>query len=601
MTTTMTTTGAEDVAWDLSELYAGADDPTLERDLEGTRALVSTYADRYRGKLASLDAGELAKAVRELEEIEATRTRIGSFAHMLFSIDTADPGRGALLQRVQEWDAALETELLFFRLEWTALSDDEADALLASAELSHWEHFLRAARRYRPHLLSEPEERILAEKSLSSRTAWMRLFEELVSAIRVEVEGGDVSLDEALARLEAPDRDVRRRAAEAISVSLAPGLRTRGSIFNTILLDKAIDDRLRSYPHWIASRNLDNEISDEVVGALVDSVVGRYDIAQRYYRLKARLLGVDRLAHYDRMAPVSRNGRVVPWDEAREVVLDAYSSFTPDAGRIVSDFFERSWIDAPPRPGKTGGAYCMTRVPGVHPYVLMNYTGDRRSVLTLAHELGHGLHGALAADAGVFNSATPLTLAETASVFGEALTFRALREREGDDAQRLDLLIGRLDDAVATVFRQVALNRFEHAVHTARRGEGELSVDSLSGLWLETQGALLGDAVDLRGYESWWSYVWHFALYPGYVYAYAFGYLFSLAIFRRYEREGDAMVEPYLDLLRAGGSRAPEELAASVGLDLTTPELWSEGLEAIDELLGEAEELAAAAGDGERD
>jgi oligoendopeptidase F len=299
------------------------------------------------------------------------------------------------------------------------------------------------------------------------------------------------------------------------------------------------------------------------------------------------------MAFYDRMAPVSSDPSSVSWHEARDLVVEAYGEFSDEAGRIIGDFFDRRWIDAPVRPNKRNGAFCMTRLPGVHPYILMNFTGDRRSVLTLAHELGHGLHGMLAQPLGALNADTPLTLAETASVFGEALTFDRLVAADDDPARRLDLLVGRMDDAIATVFRQIAMNRFEHAVHTARREEGELSADRFGEAWLETQRAMLGDAVDLEGgYDTWWSYVPHYVVSPGYVYAYTFGYLFSLAIFRNWQREGDALVEPYLDLLRAGGSRAPEELAEMVGLDLRTDRIWHDGLEAIDEVMGQAEQLA---------
>ncbi|MGH3104169.1 MAG: M3 family oligoendopeptidase, partial [Gaiellaceae bacterium] len=516
-----------------------------------------------------------------------------AYAYLLFSTDTADPVRGALLQRIRELEAALETELLFFRLEWVVVSDDAAEALIGDPALGTYRHFLGSLRRYRPHLLSEAEERILTEKSVTGSTAWTRLYGELLTGLRVSLDGEEVPIEHALARLQAADREVRRDAADAITAGLAPGLRTRGFIFNALLLDKATEDRLRNYSHWLAARNLSNETPDDTVEALVGAVVDRYDIPQRYYRLKAKLLGIDRLADFDRMAPVSASATQTSWEDATGLIVDAYASFSPEAGRIVSDFFERRWVDAPVRPDKAIGAYCMTRVPGVHPYVLMNYTGDRRSVLTLAHELGHGLHGVLADDLGVFNSNTPLTMAETASVFGEALTFRRLLEAEDDTARRLDLLIGRLDDAVATVFRQIALNRFEDAVHTTRRSEGELSVDRFTELWADTQAAMLGDSVEItEGYTTWWSYVPHFVVSPGYVYAYAYGYLFSLAIFRRYEVEGDSIVGPYLDLLRAGGSDSPERLAEIVGLDLTDRGLWAQGLEAMDELLAEAEEIA---------
>ncbi len=588
---TITETGAEEIAWDLSDVYVGPDDPALEADVEDARASASRFRERYAGKLSELDAAGLREAVAELERIQATMERAGGYSYLHFSTNTADPARGALLQRMQEQGAALEAELLFFRLEWTALDEERADELLAAEALSHYRHFLKALRRYRPYLLSEPEERILTEKSVSGPAAWARLFGELVAALRVPLEGAERPVEEALSLLQRPDRNVRRGAADAIIEGLAPGLRTRTFIFNALLVDKAIEDRLRGYEHWLAARNLANETPDEAVQALIDAVLARYDIPQRYYRLKAKLLGLDRLAHYDRLAPVSSAGTSTRWGEAVALVSEAYTSFSPEAGRVVSDFFERRWIDAPVRPDKQLGAYCMTRVPDVHPYVLMNFTGDRRSVLTLAHELGHGLHGYLAQERGVFNSETPLTLSETASVFGEALAFRRLLAGEDDPKRRLDLLVGRLDDAIATVFRQIAMNRFEDGVHTARREEGELSPDRFAELWIATQSAMLGD-VDLDGYETWWSYVPHYVVSPGYVYAYAYGYLFSLAIFRKWEREGESVVGPYLDLLRAGGSEAPERLAAIVGLDLADAALWTDGLAAIDELLREAEALA---------
>ena len=595
MTATTIETGAEGVAWELADLYAGGDDPRLEADLAEARRAAGEFRGRFRGRLAELGAPELEQAIAELERIGSLLTRVQTFAHLHFATDTADPPRGALVARTQEEGAAIETETLFFRLEWNALSDERAQELLAEPPLGRYRHFLEALRRFRPHELSEPEERILAEKSVSGSAAWGRLYEELLSAMRARLDGEEISLEETFARLYSPEREVRRTAAEAITEALEPGLRTRTFAFNTLLQDKATDDRLRGYEHWISTRNLANEISDEAVEALVSAVTARYDIPQRWYRLKAQLLGLPRLADYDRFAPISTDAtEPTPWSEAERIVRDAYASFSGEAGRIVGDFFDRRWIDAPVRPDKAHGAFCATLVPEVHPYVLMNYTGDRRSVLVLAHELGHGLHGVLAQPQGLLNAETPLTLAETASVFGEALTFKRLLEAEDDPRRRLDLLAGRVEDAIATVHRQIAMNRYEDAVHAARRGGGELAPAELARLWEESQRALLGDSVELSpGYGTWWSYVPHFVVAPGYVYAYAYGYLFSLAIFRRWEREGSSLVEPYLDLLRAGGSQAPEELARLVGLDLTDPAMWSDGLEGVDEVLAEAEALAS--------
>jgi oligoendopeptidase F len=589
---TVELTGAENVEWDLSDLYGSIDDPRLEADVAEAEAAAGAFHERYYRRVAELDAAALAEAISERERIESVFTRAITFAHLAFATDTADPARGALVARLTEKGAALDTQLVFFGLELAALPDDEMEALLADPALERWEHWLRTMRRFRPYLLSEPEEKILTEKSVSGVSAWSRLYEELLAALEVTLDGETLGFEEAMAKLYSPDRELRRRAAEAVTDALAPGLRTRSYIFNTTVLDKSIDDRLRGYETWLTARNLANDTTDEAVQALIDATVARYDVPQRYYRLKARLLGLDRLAFYDRMAPIGDDPTTVSWDDARELVVAAYADFSPTAGDIVERFFDERWIDAPVRENKRTGAFCATTVPGVHPYVLMNYTADRRSVLTLAHELGHGLHGVLAGPLGLFNAQCPLTTAETASVFGEALTFKRLLAREDDPLRRLNLLAGRIEDAIATVFRQIAMNRFEDAVHTTRRTQGELSVQRLEELWLETQRALFGDSVDIAGYGTWWSYVPHFLSTPGYVYAYAYGFLFALSIFRRYEREGEALVEPYLDLLRAGGSRPPEELARMVGLDLTDPAIWDEGIDALAAELDEAEALA---------
>ena len=598
MTTTTELTGAEEVAWDLSDLYPGGDDARLEADVADAEAAAAAFRDRYHGKVAELDAAALAEAVDERERIDTIFTRAIFYAHLWFATDMADPARGALLARLTEKGATLETQLLFFGLELAELDDEAAEALVADDLLERRRHWLRKVRTFRPYLLSEAEEKIATEKSVTGVTAWGRLHEELLGALTVELDGREIRLEEAMAKLYSADRDERRSAAGAVTVALAPGLRTRAFIFNTVVLDKAIDDRLRAYETWLTARNLANDTTDEAVQALVDATVSRYEVVQRYYRLKARMLGLDRISFYDRMAPIGEDPVKVPWGDARSLVLDAYTDFAPEVGEVVERFFRESWIDAPVRENKRTGAFCATTVPGVHPYVLMNYTGDRRSVLTLAHELGHGLHGVLAEPLGLYNSQTPLTTAETASVFGEALTFKRLLSLEDDPRRRLNLLAGGIEDSIATVFRQIAMNRFEHAVHTERREQGELSTDRLEELWLEAQAELFDDSVDTDGYGSWWSYIPHFLSTVGYVYAYAYGFLFALSIFRKYELEGDAMVEPYLDVLRAGGSRPPEELAEIVGLDLADRRFWESGIDAFSAQLDEAETLADAAGLG---
>jgi oligoendopeptidase F len=584
----------DDVRWNLEDLLevgpAASVDELLDRALERSGA----FAERYRGALAGLDGAGLVAAMTELAEIHELAGRAGSYAHLDFATDTGDPARGALLARVEERSTALGTLLIFFELEWAALSDERVDELLAHDGLDFCRHHLRSARRYRPHLLSEPEERILNEKSISARNAWARLFDETTSAIEVELDER-VTLSVALARLSSPSRDERREIAAAVTRALEPGLRTRAFVFNTLLADKATDDRLRSYPHWLAARNLDNEASDESVEALVAAVQNRYELARRWYRLKARLLGVERLADYDRMAPLTPDEERVDWPQAREIVLDSYGAFSPALGQLAGRFFDERWIDAPPGRGKHAGAFCSYAVPSVHPYVLLNYAGHRRDVLVLAHELGHGVHAALAARQGIFHQSTPLTLAETASVFGEALTFGRLLDASPTPAARLSLLAEDLEGAIATVFRQVAMNRFEHRVHTVRREEGELSVERFAELWGQTQSDFFGDSVEVTDdYRSWWSYIPHFISTPGYVYAYAYGQLLALSVYERYLTEGAAFEQRYLDLLGAGGSRTPEELGAIVGIDVTDPGFWDHGLDLVEQRLEAAEAAAAA-------
>jgi oligoendopeptidase F len=581
--------------WDLEPLVYGEDGAGVDRLLEEATQRATAFAAAYAGKVAELDVEGLAAAMHELEAINELAGRAGSYASLRFAIDTADPANGALLQRMQERATEIETKLLFFELEWAAVDDEQAERLLQAEQLAFCAHHLRSARRYRPHLLSEPEEKIVAEKSISSQSAWSRLFGELLAALRVNLDQDELPLDVALSRLQDPSRDIRRGAAEAVSATLEPGLRTRGFIYNTLVYDKAVEDRLRSYPHWLASRNLANEASDESVMALIEAVRRRYDIPQRWYTLKAKLLGIERLADYDRAAPVLEEDITYSFREARELVLDTYDSFSPEAGRLVRRFFDEHWVDAPVRPHKRGGAFCAYTVPSVHPYVLLNFTARRRDVLTMAHELGHGLHAALAQRQGIFHQSTPLTLAETASVFGETLVFGRLLDAATNDDDRLSLLAERIDGAIATVFRQMAMNRFEHLVHTGRRSEGELSADRISELWAETQVELFGDSVEVTdGYRIWWSYIPHFINTPGYVYAYAYGQLLALSAYGRYLQEGDSFVPRYLELLAAGGSRSPEELGAMIGIDLADPGFWDAGLSLVEEQLSDAERLAAS-------
>src|SRR3954451_6280864 len=577
----MTTTdvSAAEVTWNL--------DPLLEHrtidDLLDEADRRAGQLSEQRGTVGDFDLDRLRTFMAELEAIHELVGRAESYAHLTFVGDTDDPARGALLQKVNEKTTAIGTQLIFFDLEWAKVLDERADELLAGEGMDRYRHHLRSVRRYRDHLLSEPEERIVAEKSVTGRGAWVRLFEELTSAVRFEFDGREVGLEEGLSALQDPDRALRQRAAAAVTAGLQPGLRTRAYVYNTLMADKATDDRLRNYSHWLASWNLAQQASDESVEALVSAVRNRYDIPQRWYKLKARLLGVERLADYDRIAPVADDDDQFPFDAARELVLDCYTNFSPELGDIVRGFFEGSYVDAPVRPGKSPGAFCAYTVPSAHPYVLLNYTGRRRDVMTLAHELGHGVHGTLARPQGVFHQSTPLTLAETASVFGETVVLGRLLSEAPSAAARLSLLAESVDGAVATVFRQTAMNRFENLAHNARRTEGELSTDRIAELWVESQEEMFGDSVEISdGYKSWWSYIPHFIGTPGYVYAYAYGQLLALSVYRRYQERGPAFVPRYLELLSAGGSDTPQALARIVDCDLADPGFWDGGLDIIE-------------------
>ena len=590
---------AANIAWNIDTLLRAGE--TTESIFDAAETLADQVGE-YRGTVGDLDSAALAALMHRLEEIGDLMSRAGYHAMLRFSENTADPERGAAMQRMQERSTAIGTKLIFVDLEIADADDDHLASVLASPGLDFCRHHLENLRLNRPHLLTEAEETILTEKSVTGAGAWVRLFDELTSAIEVELPSGDgtterVGLEQALSLLQSPDPARRETAAAAVTKGLEPGLRTRAFVYNTLMADKAIDDRLRRFDGWLSARNLSNEASDESVQALVDAVVGRYDIPQRWYALKAKVLGVDQLNDYDRMASVGDSEEMIGWSEATRIVRDAYASFSGELAGVVGRFLDEGWIDAPVRPGKRPGAFCAYTVPSHHPYVLLNWTGRGRDVLTLAHELGHGVHAYLAREQGIFHQSTPLTLAETASVFGETVTNNRLLGMIDDPGERFSLLASTLEDSIATVFRQVAMNRFEDRCHTLRRDEGELSVDRFGEVWAESQTAMLGDAVNLTdGYRTWWSYIPHFIGTPGYVYAYAYGQLLALSVYARYQAEGEAFVPAYLELLRAGGSRTPEALGSIVGCDLADPEFWDAGLAIVESQLTAAEEAAAAAG-----
>ncbi len=586
---------AANVAWNLEGLLNSAKDADalLDQADEVSESVEATF----KGRVANLDAGELTDMFTQLAEVSELTSRAGHYVMLQFSVDTQDPALGAAMAKMQQRSTDISGRLIFVDLEWAQVQDDRAAELIADPQLSFVSHHLANMRKMRPHLLSEDAETVLNATSVTGAAAWVRLFEELTSSIEVQLGDETLPLDGALSNLQHPDREVRKTAAEAVSASLESGLRTRAFVYNTLLLDKSVDDKLRGFDSWVSSRNLSNEASDESVQALIDAVVGRYDIPHRWYALKARVLGLDKLADYDRAASVAESDETIGWTEASGIVSDAYASFSTELATVVGRFLQEDWIDAPARPGKRGGAFCAYTVPSHHPYVMLNWTGRTRDVLTLAHELGHGVHAYLAREQGIFHQTTPLTLAETASVFGETVTNNRLLSMLDDPAERFSLLSSTLENSIATVFRQVAMNRFEDQCHTIRRTEGELSVERFGDVWAESQVAVLGDAVEVTdGYRNWWSYVPHFMGTPGYVYAYAYGQLLALSVYARYATEGDAFVPAYLDLLRAGGSKSPEELGRIVQCDLADPGFWDAGLDIVDGQLNAATEAAKAAG-----
>ncbi len=597
---------AAGVRWNLDHLYPAPAAEGIDRDLDDALRRAEAFAGEHRGHIAEISAADLAVALDEYERIQEPVGRASSYSSLRFAADTSAPAHGALLQRVQEKGTAIRNTLVFFELEWVAVEDDRCAVLLADPALAGRAHLLESMRRYRPHVLSEAEERLLEETSNTGERAWGRLFDEILGAARFRLEQdgetAQMSEEEVLSLLYDPERNKRKAAAASLTAGLKEHAHVLAFIFNTLVQGKATEDRIRTYQDPMDSRNLANEIEGASVNALMKACESGHDMVQRYYRLKARLLGIEQLEDYDRYAPIGETLGVTPFDEAKRIVLDAYRDFSPAMADVAQRFFDEGWIDAELREGKRGGAFSASTVPSAHPYVMLNYTGNLRDVMTVAHELGHGVHQYLAREQGLFEQDTPLTTAETASVFGEMLVFRRLLKEETDPKARLALLCGKIEDAFATVFRQVVMTRFEEKLHTARRAEGELTIERISELWLDANRPMHGDAVHLSDdYAWWWLYIPHFVHSPFYCYAYAFGELLVLALIRRYDEEGDAFVPRYLDLLKAGGSDSPPALLGRVGLDITDPAFWSGGLELLRAMVDEAEALATELGASSRE
>jgi oligoendopeptidase F len=585
-------TGAEEIRWDLSDLFPSP--AAMEESLGKAGKEAIELEKKYRNRVSELNPKELCTAIEKYEQFGSRMNRAFTYVFLNWCTDTLNPERGALMQKVRERHMLITQNLLFFEIEMTQMDPDRLGHLIKEPALRRYRHYLELMRQRRDHVRSEPEEKILSEKSVTGGEAWGRFFDQILSAAQFTFQDRKVSEQEILSKLYDPSREIRQDAAESFTRGLEERIDSLTFVFNTSLGDKASDDRIREYRHWLSSRNQSNEISDRAVNALIKSVTSRYDLVARYYTLKKRLLGLEELFDWDRYAPVSLAGDTCHWEEARKTVLAAYSSFDPRMEEIASRFFENHWIDAAMTSGKRSGAFSHAAVTEVHPYVLMNYTGTVRDVQTLAHELGHGIHQYLARKQGPLQARTPLTTSETASVFGEMLVFEKLVRQESDPRRKLDLLISKIDDSMATVFRQISMNKFEEKIHLHRRQKGELSVDQLSDYWVETQSAMFQGSVTLSpNYRIWWSYIPHFIHTPGYVYAYAFGELLVLALYALYRKNPDGFPQQYIELLEAGGSDWPHTLVGRLGVDLNDQSFWNNGLGEIEKMIGWAEELSA--------
>jgi len=584
--------------WDLSHLYPGMESQAFADDLARAEEECKAFAAAYRGKLAAMaaapDASEqLAAVVARYEALEDLLGRLMSYAGLVYSGDTTDPKRGKFYGDTQERLTAASSDLLFFTLELNRIDDALLAAAAAKPPLARWRPWLEDIAKDKPFQLDDRIEQLFHEKSVTGRAAWNRLFDETIASLRFNVDGEELTLEPTLNKLQEPQEEVRRAAAEALAQVFRANLRTFTLITNTLAKDKEISDRWRGFEDVADSRHLANRVEREVVEALVKAVHEAYPrLSHRYYALKARWFGKDKLAHWDRNAPLPEvEMRTIAWEEARDTVLGAYGEFSSQMADVARRFFDERWIDAPVRPGKAPGAFAHPTVPSAHPYVLLNYLGKPRDVMTLAHELGHGVHQVLAAPNGALMAPTPLTLAETASVFGEMLTFRRLLEATGDKRQRKAMLAAKVEDMINTVVRQIAFYTFERHVHTERRA-GELTSERLCELWMKVQSESLGPSVDLRpGYEVFWTYIPHFIHSPFYVYAYAFGDCLVNSLYGVYENAREGFAERYLAMLAAGGTKHHSELLAPFGLDARDPAFWQIGLGMVDRLISELEEL----------
>jgi oligoendopeptidase F len=579
--------------WDLGDLYPGMDSPELRQDLETAQRESAEFRRQYEGTLAALDGDALAKAVRAYERHQERLGRIMSYAQLVYAQNMTDPAHAQFYQTMQERTTDIGVETLFFTLEINRIEDARLDEQLAAPSLTHYRPWLDQIRAFRPHQLGDDMERLLHEKIVTGHSAWSRAFDETNADLRFDIAGETLTGDQALNLLT--DRDGAKRKAAAIEIGRIYGENRRSFslVTNTLAKDKEIEDRWRGFARPDSSRNLSNQVEDAVVDALADAVRGSYEnLSHRYYKLKAGWFGVDALDYWDRNAPLPDDAdRAIGWPEATEIVLEAYGRFSGDLAALGRRFFGGGWIDVPPRPGKAPGAFAHPTVPSAHPYLLLNWHGKTRDVMTLAHELGHGVHQLLAAKQGPLMADTPLTLAETASVFGEMLTFQSLLARESDPMKRRALLAGKVEDMLNTVVRQIAFYEFEKRVHDERR-TGELMPERIAEHWMAVQGESLGPAIRFdEGYRWYWCYIPHFIHTPFYVYAYAFGDCLVNSLYAVYRQSDAGFAEKYLEMLRAGGSKRHKELLAPFGLDASDPAFWRRGLSLIGEMIDELERL----------
>jgi oligoendopeptidase F len=579
--------------WNLADLYAAPDAAEFAADMKKGEELSKAFAEKYRGKLASLSGAELAEALKDYEAISDLLGRTGSYAQLYYVGDTTDAKRGKFYGDVSAKLTEISTLLLFFELELNRIDDEVLEKAMQVPALAYYRPWIENLRKEKPYQLDDKLEELFLEKSQTSAAAFNRLFDETMAGLRFEVDGETLTLEPTLNLMQNPDEAKRKAGALALAKTFGENLKLFTLITNTLAKDKDISDRWRGFKDIADARHLSNRVEPEVVAALVQSVRNNYpQLSHRYYRMKAKWLGKDQLMHWDRNAPLPQEDtREVPWAQAKDMVLSAYGEFAPEMADIARTFFDRNWIDAPSRPGKSPGAFAHPTVPSAHPYVLLNYLGKTRDVMTLAHELGHGVHQVLAAKQGPLMASTPLTLAETASVFGEMLTFQALLRQTTDPKKRKTLLASKVEDMINTVVRQIAFYTFERKLHSARK-EGELTPDQINAIWLEVQAESLGDGIRIgEGYDSFWTYIPHFIHSPFYVYAYAFGDCLVNSLYARYRESEQGFQEKYFEMLKAGGTKHHSELLKPFGLDAADPGFWDKGLSVISGMIDELEEM----------